>query len=228
MNAALPASLGQKAFALAKNLALAPESRIRSNRTETMWTYHPYEGGMPTIQIDWRQSAKGRDILIREHEPISRRNTYFWTDLAQDTALHDEVSVLLLGLAYLLVGKDRSVGWLADGLPKTQTASQVVPLLGTYLAAPPCEQAQPLHNAFILIASDLNNDTTKTGHIVQTCAAQRNRGLLLHCGDEPLSSDNPVVKQCNTLEWPVLTLHRNERLEVCLVHLFEKSILATR
>ncbi|MDD3183128.1 MAG: hypothetical protein PHD48_10055, partial [Alphaproteobacteria bacterium] len=55
-----PASVEHQALELARSLEHAPEFRLRSSHTETMWKYRPYEGGTPYTNIDWRQSAKGR------------------------------------------------------------------------------------------------------------------------------------------------------------------------
>lgn len=228
MNPAL-ASIERQALELAANLARAPECRLRTNHTETMWQYRPYQGGIPATSIDWRQSAKGRELLVREHEKITNRDTYFWACFDGSEGVREQVSLILLALGHLLVKKERRIGWLGSGRPLTQTPSQVRPLFEGGLATTADISAPNLYNACVLLATDITNDTEKLQRMLNACAAQGGKGILFHLGNKkPLAHDDVVSTTCKKLGWPIVIFDQNERADSCLLHLFEKSIQATR
>lgn len=221
-------SLENDAFNLAKQLEYAPEGRRRSGRTETMWQYVPYEGGSPISAIDWRQSAKGRDILVRKHESLSRRDVYFWSNFTKCEEDRDSTIRLQLALAYLLARKERQIGCICGARPITQSIWRIRQVFEDGLISPLQNRKIKLQNAFLILADNLNQSEDELAHVIADYAQQGHSGLVLHLGGSPLSNDLSLREACRRVGWPVLEMNRNDQVDRCLLHLFEKSMDATR
>ena len=93
-------------------VAQGVHGRRRPGQGETFWQYRNYHPTDATNQIDWRRSARGDQIYIRETEWEAANTVYFWRDGApgmdwQSSKKHptkqDRATVLSMALASLLM-----------------------------------------------------------------------------------------------------------------------------
>ncbi len=227
MTAAL-SKLELEAFELAKGLEHAPEMRLRSGHTEKIWTYVGYRAGAALSSIDWRQSAKGTEILVREHEPLIQRDAYFWASFAQATEDRDYVLTLMLALGYLLARKERNVACACGDHKKTQSTQHIRGLFEDSLTLPLSTRRPHIRHGFLIMAENLHHADAEFMQTVTTYAEMGHKGLILHLGGQPLPSQALFRRVCKRIAWPIVEINRNERLDRCLIHLFEKSMDATR
>jgi len=228
---ALP--LETQAIELAANLLHAPESRIRTSHTEKVWKYTAYRGGEPASMIDWKQSGKGREIYVRTHEPIIHKRIFFWTALDTAPEIRQQAMLVLLALAHILVNKEREVGWLVDGLPSSQTASQLGTLFATGLERAshkpsPTPQALNLHHQLVIFAADLTQNQDQMVAALKAYAAQGNEGILVNLG-LPLDEKSSVLAlAARKAQWPVIPLDPQKPADHTLLRLLDKTAQATR
>lgn len=223
-------ALESKAFELANNLRFSPEGRQRTSHTEKMWKYRAYQGGEPASMIDWKQSARGRDIIVREHEKISHRHIFFWAmpdSLGPD--IQEAAITILLALGYTLVKKERVIGWLSPDLPISRTASMLATLVENGLNQEDSGgQTHNIRNQFIMLSGNFTQSPSEVLEKLRTYAAQGNRGLLLHCSAVKLPNDLAIAKAANNAGWPILSMSEKDRLDIVLADLLEKTLQATR
>ena len=85
--------------------------RRRAGTGEHFWQYRRYAQEDAADRVDWRRSAKGHDLFVRETELETARTVLFWCDddpgfrwkAAGDLRTKaDEATLLMLALAILL------------------------------------------------------------------------------------------------------------------------------
>jgi len=226
-------SLETQAMLLASNLRHSRESHLRTSHTETVWKYRAYQGGEPAQMIDWKLSARGRELFVREHELIRHRRTFFWSSFEGAAEVEQHTHLVLLALAYVMVEKERTVGWLVDGLPTTQTSSQVASLFETAMmrlgkTKSNAPDKQKVKNDFVIFAADFTHAGEPMLAAVKTYAAQGNHGILLNLGPTFDEKTNPVTLTARNAQWPVVHLSPEDRPDITLAHLLEKTVQATR
>ena len=86
--------------------------RRRAGQGETFWQYRNYDKSDSATQIDWRRTARGDQVYVRDNEWEAANTVYFWRDGAagMDWASskklptkHERASVISLALASLLM-----------------------------------------------------------------------------------------------------------------------------
>ena len=109
--AGYPALLAE-AERVAAIVAQGVHGRRRPGQGETFWQYRNYQPSDTANQIDWRRSARGDQVYIRENEWEAANTVYFWRDGAagmdwtsskQHPTKQDRASVLTMALASLLM-----------------------------------------------------------------------------------------------------------------------------
>lgn len=109
--AGYPALLAE-AERVAAVVAQGVHGRRRPGQGETFWQYRNYQPSDATNQIDWRRSARGDQVYIRENEWEAANTVYFWRDGAEGMnwssskkhrSKKDRASVLCMALASLLM-----------------------------------------------------------------------------------------------------------------------------
>lgn len=107
----LPALLA-KAWRLADTVARGGHGRRRAGPGEAFWQYRPYEPGEPAHGIDWRRSAHGDGLFVRQRERETAQTVLLWRDASASMAWssHPDLphkravaDLLLLATACLLV-----------------------------------------------------------------------------------------------------------------------------
>ncbi len=105
----LPA-LMVRAERLASSISLGMHGRRKAGIGQSFWQYHHYREGDPSTAIDWRQSAKGQHLYVREREWEAAQSVWLWRDGSPsmrfgsggDTKI-ERASLLALALGVLLV-----------------------------------------------------------------------------------------------------------------------------
>lgn len=112
-----------EAECIAMTLAPGVHGRRRAGVGETFWQYRHYGDGDPASAVDWRQSARGDRLYVRENEWEAAHTVYFWTDgsPSMDFASredletkHHRAAILTLALGHLLIRAGERIGPL-DG-----------------------------------------------------------------------------------------------------------------
>jgi len=131
-----------EAEALAASVVHGVHGRRRPGVGETFWEFRRHRPEDGPGRVDWRRSARGDDLFVRETEHEAANAVLFWRDgsagmqiASGGVSKQDRASVLLMALASLLsrggerlavigetgrprpgrVGLDRCVSALADG-----------------------------------------------------------------------------------------------------------------
>ena len=136
----LPAAL-VAAKEIAASLMHGVHGRRRAGVGETFWQFRHFNSGEAAQNIDWRRSARGDGLFVREREWEAAHTLWLWMDLSpsmgfvSDLAREPKVDrALSLGLAAadLLVRGGERVGLL--GLSRAFATRDIVDRLGEVLA----------------------------------------------------------------------------------------------
>jgi len=105
-NAQKMGNLVLQAQQLAASVISGGHGRRAAGRGDSFWQFRPYVQGLPTRQIDWRRSARGHALYIRDREWEIAQTVFLCPDLSPSMlyqsrfAPHSkEVSVLILTMA---------------------------------------------------------------------------------------------------------------------------------
>jgi uncharacterized protein (DUF58 family) len=107
--AALP-PLMVRAERLASAVTLGMHGRRKAGIGQSFWQFHHYRPGDATTAIDWRQSAKGEHLYVREREWEAAQSVWLWRDGSPSMRFAsgaepkiERASLLALALGVLLV-----------------------------------------------------------------------------------------------------------------------------
>jgi len=101
-----------RAHEIAASVAYGVHGRKRAGVGETFWQYRPFISGEAAHRIDWRRSARGDQLYVREREWEAAHDYFVWMDcspsmaFASSLASDDKLSrgvTLGLALADVLV-----------------------------------------------------------------------------------------------------------------------------
>jgi uncharacterized protein (DUF58 family) len=131
--ASLPALLA-KAEKAAASIVAGEHAQRRPGTGEKFWQYREYDPGDRPQDIDWRQSAKGDRVFIRQKEKQTPQSVFFW---CQNNASMDYASkpagetkletarVISTALAILMTRAGEQVGLLEGGMRGGRTERAV-------------------------------------------------------------------------------------------------------
>ena len=74
-----PALLAE-AERVAALVAAGVHGRRRPGQGETFWQYRPYDVSDPANRIDWRRSARGNAVFVRDTEWEAANSVFIWCD----------------------------------------------------------------------------------------------------------------------------------------------------
>ncbi|WP_418152717.1 DUF58 domain-containing protein [Litorimonas sp. RW-G-Af-16] len=106
-----PALLAE-AERVANIVAGGVHGRRRAGQGETFWQYRNYDKSDPATRIDWRRTARGDQVFIRDNEWEAANSVYIWRNGAAGMnwrsarklpTKQDRASVITLALASLLM-----------------------------------------------------------------------------------------------------------------------------
>ncbi len=112
---------------VARTVAQGVHGRRRSGQGDSFWQFRPATQGDAANRIDWRQSARGERLYVREAELEAAQTIVLWRDggarigwrshLATQTK-RDRADFLLLALAALLLRGGEKLRLGVAGLPE--------------------------------------------------------------------------------------------------------------
>lgn len=138
---------------------------------ERFWQYHPYQSHDRPQDIDWRQSAKGDTVYIRQREWQTPQAALFWCaggagmDFRSAAALPtkaERAQGICLALALLMTRAGEQIGAL--GQPQRGRSDAAIERLAQHFLLQPRQEslpgaigtALPAHAAFILCGDFLS------------------------------------------------------------------------
>lgn len=188
---------------VASTVAQGVHGRRRVGQGDSFWQYRPFSAGDAASRIDWRQSARGERLFVRETEWEAAQTVCLWRATGPVMDWHSHLTpttkqaradLLLLALAVLLLRGGEQVRLIAPGLPRFAGRAGLLRLAAT-LAEPtrpstlPPEADLPRHARVVLIG-DLLDTLDDIETTVARLAAIPVRGLLLQVLD-PAELDLP-------------------------------------
>jgi len=182
--------------------------RRRVGQGDAFWQYRPYRDGDSASQIDWRQSARSRNLFVRETEWEAAASVWLWRDASpsmQYASLRGldtkavRAEVITLALASLLTDAAERVAVLGTGMrpisgriavrriaetlfDETRDSSRPPPSL------PPMVPL-PAHGTVVLV-SDWLDPLEKIEDVIRYYASAGVRGHLVQVLD-PAEEDLP-------------------------------------
>lgn len=95
-----------RAHEIAASVAYGVHGRKRAGLGETFWQYRPFAPGEAAQRIDWRRSARGDQLYVREREWEAAHDYFLWMDCSPSMAFASSLAAddklgraLTLGLA---------------------------------------------------------------------------------------------------------------------------------
>ena len=165
--------------------------RRRPGQGETFWQFRRYQPTDQLRRIDWRRSARGNDLFVRETEWEAAQSVWIWRDASPSMQYRshrnlpnkrERADVLAMALAILLIDGGENVALLGAGVPARGGAAGLTlfaeSLAGDAAATsiPPLE-ALPRHSVAVLIADFLE----PCGVYAEAIAGLAGRGCDGHC-----------------------------------------------
>jgi uncharacterized protein (DUF58 family) len=172
--------------------------RRRVGQGETFWQFRRYQPGDSIGAIDWRQTAKGDRVYVRENEWEAAQSIWLWCDTSPSMAWRsgrevptkgERAAVLSLALASLLVRAGEQVALLGSHqMPRGGRAvlNRLADALSraTPEGAPSLPGVEPLPRyARVVLAGDLLSPVEEIERIVRGYAARGVRGAMLQVLD---------------------------------------------
>ncbi len=183
-----------KAHEIAGSVAHGVHGRRRAGVGEDFWQYRPFATGESAHKVDWRRSARGDQLFVREREWQGAQNYFVWMDGSPSMAFKsslggdykiDRAAVIGLAVAEVLVQGGERVGAL--GLTPAFSARNIVERLAEALAGQsptdraldiPPEAALP-SRARLLLISDFLCDIAALSARLQEFTNAGGRGAML-------------------------------------------------
>lgn len=143
--------------------------RRRAGQGETFWQFRRYQQFDEAKRVDWRRSARGRDLFVRETEWEAAQSVWIWRDASPSMRYRsrrdlpekgERADVLAAALTILLIDGGENVALLGEGMPARGGRTGLNIFVETMLASaggastPPTEPL-PRHAAVVLIADFL-------------------------------------------------------------------------
>lgn len=174
--------------------------RRRAGTGEHFWQYRRYATEDASDRIDWRRSARGNDLYVRETELETARTFLFWCDghpgfnwrgPEDSRTKADEARLIMLALGILLSKDGERIGSL--GTPrKSSFGKRAVDRLAEDLSVGTGADfpTPPKRPATLIIASDFYDPLTEWQARLKPLAAHCPEGILLAVAS-PIEIDFP-------------------------------------
>ena len=180
---------------IAANVMMGSHGLRRAGPGETFWAYRPYGFGDSVQRIDWRQSAKSDETLIREREWEAANTLWLWVNrgprmnykshLARETKLH-QTKLLGLATAILALRAHERVGLIGSS-ERASSGRHMMEKLATALDLPDTASL-PMPGGLqrastALLISDFLDVPEEIAHALKLLAATGTRGILVQITD---------------------------------------------
>lgn len=182
---------------VASTVVQGVHGRRRVGQGDAFWQYRSYEFGDAATAIDWRQSARGQRLFVRQNEWEAAQSVWLWRDAS--TSMHwgsgpalptklDRAELLLVALASLLARAGERVALLGGG-QRPVTGRYAVERIAEQIAdrrqsleGLPALEPLPRH-ARTVLAGDFLAPLADVDAIVRRLAGAGLRGHLLQIID---------------------------------------------
>lgn len=199
--ASLPA-LMVRAEHLASSVSLGMHGRRKAGIGQSFWQYHHYRPGDPATAIDWRQSAKGQHLYVREREWEAAQSVWLWRDGAAsmrygsgaETKL-ERASLLALALGVLLVRGGERIALFGEREPPGNSRAAYRRIGFALSETPPSDALLPPElplpkNAQFVWFGDFLAPIEDIEHTIRRMTRSNAGGRLVHIID-PAEEDFP-------------------------------------
>lgn len=194
---ALPRLSAQTRASQAVHLGSA--GRKRAGSGEDFWEYRRYAQEDDVARIDWRRSARGDTLFVRETELETARSFYMyadahegfnWSGTQSRVTKADRARIIMMAVASLLSREGERVGVLGSGQPAA-FGKRALERLYTLLATPERNTlTAPKHSGTVIIASDFYDPVDVWQARLAPIAGKCRDGILLAIAD-PVEIDFP-------------------------------------
>jgi uncharacterized protein (DUF58 family) len=153
---------------VAETVSPGAHGRRRVGLGESFWQFRPYQTGDTIERIDWRQSAKGDRLYIRETEWAAAQSVYLWRDSGPGMSYRsantlptkrERSELLLLALASLLLRGGERIALLGGGRNPSSGRGALNAILAGLERDTPLDAANravPRHATLILFSDFLD------------------------------------------------------------------------
>ena len=206
-------------FSASTNAASAAQlgsaARRRAGTGEDFWEYRRYRAEDDVSRIDWRRSAQGDTLFVRETELETARNFYLyadphagfdWSGDEGRITKADRARIIMMAIGSLLSREGERVGVLGSGT-SAAFGKRALERVYRQLASP--EQnvlTPPKQSGTAVIASDFYDPAELWKERLAPIAAKCRDGVLLAISD-PVETDFPFQGRVR-LSRPGTTLQR--------------------
>lgn len=169
--------------------------RRRAGPGDSFWQFRPYRPGDPPSRIDWRQSARGDGIQVRDQEWEAAQTLFLWCDGSASMEFtggtnrptkRQRAELLLLATACLLLRGGERVGLLGGGPPGLgrHTLHRLAGELSRPNAPTNLPPALPLPRyGRAVLFGDFLADPTETERCLSHFTGLGIKGVLVQCLD---------------------------------------------
>jgi uncharacterized protein (DUF58 family) len=153
---------------VAETVAAGAHGRRRVGLGESFWQFRPYQPGDSVERIDWRQSAKGDRLYLRETEWAAAQTVWLWRDSGPGMSYASarglptkryRAELLLMAMASLLARAGERIALLGGGrLPASGKGALGGILAGLARETPlgNADTAVPRHATMVLFSDFLD------------------------------------------------------------------------
>ena len=187
-----------KAEKISANIMHGMHAQRKAGSGEKFWQFREYQETDRPQDIDWRQSAKTDQVLVKQREWQTTQRTYLWcasgasmdfTSSPKQYTKQDTTHIIALSLALLLRQSEEQIGLFGD--LKTGHSEDKIQNIGQLLLQQSAVNARlpdtdnfalPRHASFIGVGDFLSpiDDIT---HSMSSVSANAENGLLIQILD---------------------------------------------
>jgi len=194
--AGLPALMA-KAEKAAVSILAGEHTQRKTGTGEKFWQFREYDPSDRPHDIDWRQSAKGDRVYVRQKEWQTTQTALFWCqhdesmNYKSDAALstkRETALVLSLALAILLGRAGEQIGPL-DGSLRAGRSTLAHEKLGTHLyesptAALPAPSGQSIpRNATLILTGDFLRPADQVSRMIKDFSGRAANAMMIQVLD---------------------------------------------
>lgn len=172
---------------------LGAAGRKRAGSGEQFWQYRHFSQEDSAQRVDWRRSARGDDLYVRETELETARTILFycdphkgfdWTGASGRTTKADAARIMMLASGLLLSKAGERVGVLGSGR-KASFGKAAADKLGEDLlySSPSQFPPPPKSQAIFVVASDFYDPVDVWRERLAPLASRSKEGVLLSVSD---------------------------------------------
>ena len=171
---------------------LGSAGRRRAGTGEDFWEYRRYNQEDDIARIDWRRSARGDALFVRETELETARSFYMYADPHEgfnwtgDKARHTKslrAQIIMMAASNLLSREGERIGVLGSGRPAA-FGKRALDRAYTQISTPERNSLSvPKHSGTVIIASDFYDPVDVWQDRLSPIATKCRDGVLLAVSD---------------------------------------------